>query len=299
MSGRPLWITGAQGLIGNWLVRTTPPQKLGGPVVGLTRAQLELTDFRRVREEFRRQAPQLVIHCAALSRSPECQAHPALARSVNVDATALLAELSTEIPFIFFSTDLVFDGRVGNYDESAAVNPLSVYAETKAAAEQIVLANPRHTVVRTSLNCGESISGQRGFDEQLRCAWRAGQTLRLFSDEFRSPIPAEATARAVWELVARNQAGLYHLAGNERLSRFQIGQLVAARCPELNPLIQPASLKEYNGAPRPPDTSLNCGKIQRLLSFQLPGLSEWLAPPETSSEKAPADSRRPESSRSP
>jgi dTDP-4-dehydrorhamnose reductase len=277
MSGRPLWITGARGLIGNWLLRIAPARKLGGPVVGLTHDQLELTDFAAVRVEFRRQNPQLVIHCAALSRSPECQSNPELARKINVEATALLAELSADIPFFFFSSDLVFDGRSGNYDESATVNPLSVYAETKVAAERLILANPTHTVIRTSLNCGASISGSRGFDEQLRCAWKTGQTLRLFTDEFRSPIPAEATARAVWELAGQASPGIYHVAGSERLSRWQIGRLVAERWPELTPRIEAGSLKEYTGAPRPADTSLNCAKAQRLLSFQLPGLSEWLA----------------------
>ena len=276
MTGKPLWITGARGLIGNWLVQTGPAGSLDGPVVGLTREQLDLTDASTVRAEFQRQAPQLVIHCAALSRSPECQANPALARRINVEATAFLAELAAQIPFVFFSTDLVFDGRAGNYDESAEVNPLSVYAESKAAAEGIVLANPRHSVVRTSLNCGKSLSGERGFDEQLRRAWSAGQTLRLFADEFRSPIAAEMTARAVWELVALRKPGLYHIAGGERLSRWQIGQLFAKRHPELDPRIQAASLREYSGAPRPPDTSLNCNKVQGLLSFRLPGLTEWL-----------------------
>ncbi len=277
MSGRPLWITGAGGLIGGWLVRTARSVELGGPVAGLTRDQLDLTDFPKVRQAFRRRNPQLVIHCAALSRSPECQAHPALARKINVEATVVLAELAAGIPFVFFSSDLVFDGRLGNYDESAAVNPLSVYAETKVIAEQAVLANPRHTVVRTSLNCGDLLARGRGFDEQLRQAWQAGQTLRLYTDEFRSPLPPEVTARAVWELVAQNKPGLYHVAGSERLSRFQIGQLVATRYPELNPRIEPASLKEHTGAPRSPDTSLNCAKAQKLLSFPLPGLTEWLA----------------------
>ena len=277
MSGRPLWITGARGLIGGWLVRTAPSRNLTDPVTGLTHDQLDLTDFPAVQAEFRRQNPQLVVHCAALSRSPECQSNPSLARKINVEATALLAELAAEIPFFFFSSDLVFDGRTGNYDETAVVNPLSVYAETKVAAERVVLANPKHTVVRTSLNCGESISGSRGFDEQLRCAWKAGQELRLFTDEFRSPIPAEATARAVWELAGQASSGIFHIAGSERLSRWQIGRLVAARYPALNPRIEPASLKEYTGAPRPPDTSLNCAKAQRFLSFQLPSLTEWLA----------------------
>jgi hypothetical protein len=61
------------------------------------------------------------------------------------------------------------------------------------------------------------------------------------------------------------------------LSRCQIGQLVAARWPQLHPRIEPALLNEYTGAPRAPDTSLNCAKAQNLLSFRLPGLSEWLS----------------------
>jgi dTDP-4-dehydrorhamnose reductase len=245
-------------------------------VAALTRQRLDLADFSAVRAEFRRQRPHLVIHCAALSRSPECEANPALARKLNVEVTALLAELAAEIPLIFLSSDLVFDGRTGHYDETAAVNPLSVYAATKVAAEQIVLANPNHTIIRTSLNGGTSPTGDRGFNEQMRRAWQAGQTLRLFADEFRSPIPAEVTARAIWELAALNKPGLYHVAGSERLSRWQIGQLLAARWPELQPKIVPGSLKDYAGAPRAPDTSLNCAKAQKLLSFRLPGLTEWL-----------------------
>ena len=188
-----------------------------------------------------------------------------------------LARLAAEIPFVFFSSDLVFDGQRGNYDEAATPNPLSIYAETKIAAEQIVLANPRHTVIRTSLNGGTSPTGDRGFNEELRRAWQAGRSLSLFTDEFRCPLPAVVTARAAWELVERNATGLFHICGAERLSRYQIGQLLAARWPQLNPQITPGSLREYRGAPRPPDCSLNCAKVQRLLSFPLPGLGAWLA----------------------
>jgi dTDP-4-dehydrorhamnose reductase len=272
-----IWITGAGGLIGSYLVQTAPKFVPGTNVAGLTRAKLELTDFPTVRKAFAQQKPDLILHCAALSQSPDCQANPAEARKLNVEVTALLAELASEIPFIFFSTDLVFDGRKGNYDEHASMNPLSVYAETKAAAEQIVLTNPRHTVIRTSLNGGTSANGDRGFNEKMRRAWQAGQTLHLFTDEFRSPIPAEVTARATWELVLQQKPGLYHVAGAERLSRWQMGQLLAARWPQLNPRILPGSLKEYSGAPRPPDTSLNCAKAQKLLSFPLPRFSQWLA----------------------
>jgi dTDP-4-dehydrorhamnose reductase len=273
LNTQPIWVTGAGGLIGSWLLKTAP----GGPVLGLTRAAFDLTDYPAVCATFRRDNPRLVIHCAALSRSPACQADPALARKLNVEVTARLAELAADIPFLFLSTDLVFDGKTGNYDESAPTNPLSVYAASKLEAERVVLANPRHTVIRTSLNFGPSPTGDRGFDEQLWQAWRTGKTLQLFTDEFRCPIAAEVTARAVWELIAQAGAGLFHLAGSERLSRWEIGQLIAARAPELQPKLEPASSREYSGPPRPADTSLNCDKIQKLLSFPIPGFRQWLA----------------------
>ena len=273
---RPIWITGAGGLIGSWLLKTAPFSEPNHRIVGLTRPQLDLGDFAAVRAEFSRQEPRLVLHCAALSRSPECQRQPELARKLNVELTELLAQLAAEVPFIFLSSDLVFDGRAGNYGESARVNPLSVYAETKALAEEKVLRNPRHMVVRTSLNSGPSPTGDRGFDEQLCRAWAGGQTLRLFTDEFRCPIAAQQTARAIWELAAKGCCGLYHVAGSERLSRWQLGQLVAARRAGLSPRLEPASLKEYKDGMRAADTSLDCRKAQKELSFPLPRWSEWV-----------------------
>jgi dTDP-4-dehydrorhamnose reductase len=270
------WVTGAGGLIGSWLVRLAPQRAPEWTARPLLRSDVDLTQTDAVQRLFRREKPAAIIHCAALSRSTDCQSAPAVARIQNVEVTARLVELAAEIPLLFFSTDLVFDGKRGNYDETAAVNPLSVYAETKAAAERIVLSNPRHSVVRTSLNSGPSPKGDRGFDEQLIQAWKAGQVLRLYTDEFRSPIAARATARAVWELLQVNKPGLYHLAGDERLSRWEIGRLLAASHPELEARIEAASLKEYRGAPRAPDTSLNCDKLQKLLSTPLPRWSDWL-----------------------
>ncbi len=280
-----VWITGARGLIGNELLRDTP---LSVKALGIARGvidgdatpslvALDLADYSAVERLFRETKPAAIIHCAAMSRSPDCQANPAAARQENVEVTRFLAGLAADIPFFFFSTDLVFDGRQGNYAEDDVPNPLSVYAETKVEAEVIVRRNPRHTIIRTSLNGGVSPAGNRGFNEELRLAWQARKATRLFVDEFRSPIPATVTARAVWELVLKRATGIYHVAGAERLSRHDIGGLIAARWPELKPRLEAASLRDYAGAPRPPDVSLNCARAQALLPFRLPGLAEWLA----------------------
>ena len=142
MNDRLVWITGAGGFIGNYLSRSATQATPNRPIRALTRQDLDLTEYSAVRQLFARENPGLVIHCAALSRSPDCQANPAKARQLNVDVTANLAELAADIPLFFFSTDLVFDGRKGNYDETAAVNPLSVYAQTKVARGTTRLSQP-------------------------------------------------------------------------------------------------------------------------------------------------------------
>ena len=272
--GTTAWITGAGGLIGGHFMRLSDELVPGWTVCGLTRDALELTDFAAVERRFKSERPAVVIHCAAMSRSPDCQADPARARLNNVEVSAHLAALAESSNFVFFSTDLVFDGAQGDYAETDRVNPLSVYGETKAEAESIVLKNPGHLVIRTSLNGGPSSTGDRGFDEQLIQAWRAGRTPGLFVDEFRSPIPAEFTARAVWELVLSGATGVCHVAGAKRLSRHQIGEIVVRRSPEFAPFLRAGSLSEYEGAPRPPDTSLNCAKAAARLSFRLPAFGD-------------------------
>ena len=271
------WVTGAGGLIGNYLVQTAPKFAPQWQVRALTRDKLDLLDFAAVRREFEKDRPQLVIHCAAISTIAGAQKDPNLARRVNIEATGLLAELAADGGFIFFSTDLVFDGRKGNYLEADTPNPLHLYGETKAAAEEIILKNPRHLVIRTSLNGGVSRTGNRGFNEQLRLALRSGKPMKLFTDEFRSPVPAAETARTVWELVGKKRTGIFHVAGAERLSRWQIGQLLIKRWPEIKTKIEPGSAKDFPGPSRAPDTSLNISKTQTILSKPLPGLGEWLA----------------------
>jgi len=272
------WITGANGLIGRYLADKAQDKAPAWRVRALTRADVDLLDFTSVERQFARDKPQLVIHCAAMTVVAEAQKNPELARRVNVAMTRFLAGLAADISFVFFSTDLVFDGRKGNYTEADAVNPLHVYGETKAAAEQAVLKNPRHLVVRTSINGGVSPAGNRAFNEQLRRSLQqAGQGMTLFTDEFRCPIPAAETARAVWDLVSQHATGLYHVAGAEKLSRLQIGELLVKRWPEVTAQIKSGSAKDFPGPPRALDTSLDISKVQKVLRQPLPGLGRWLA----------------------
>jgi dTDP-4-dehydrorhamnose reductase len=270
-------ITGAAGLIGQYLVKTAPRWAPEWDVRGLTRADFDLTDRPNVERTWETINPSVVIHCAALSRTKDCEQDPEKARRINVESTAYLAKLSQDIPFLFLSSGEVFDGKTGWYSESDEPNPINVYGQTKLVAEQAVLQNPGHTVVRIVLTAGTSETGDRSFVEDMCRTAKAGKDVILYADEFRCPLPAGVIARVIWELVDRKQPGLYHLGGSERLSRWEIGETLLPWCPELKGYLKKGSARNHVGSPRPADLSLRCNKIQSLLSFRIPGFREWLA----------------------
>jgi dTDP-4-dehydrorhamnose reductase len=269
-------VTGAAGLIGQYLVKTASRWVPQWEIQGLTRADLDITDHLAVERAWQHLQPGAVIHCAALSRTKDCEHNPQVAHRTNVDATGHLARLSADIPFIFVSSGEVFDGEAGWYSEAVEPNPINVYGKTKVEAEQRVLQNPRHTVVRIVLTAGTSQHGDRSFVEDMCRTAQAGKHVTLYADEFRCPLPAGVIARAVWELAQRDCPGLYHLGGSERLSRWEIGEALLPWYPELNGQLVKGSSRDHRGAPRPADLSLNCEKIQRLLSFPIPGFRSWL-----------------------
>ena len=282
-----IWVTGAGGLIGSHLqkVPISPDLCLMYP---LHRGALNLCDFRAVDEWFSRSSPDAVIHCAAMSKTGACQRDPDQAWLQNVTVTEHLAALARDIPFVFFSTDLVFGGDSRNYREESPTNPRMWYGTTKVAAEKVVLRNPRHLVLRTSINFGDSPTGDRAFNEDMLLGWVRGVVPSLFVDEFRCPIAAKVTAELTLELLEKGACGLFHFAGGERLSRYEIGCAVAEfyrrrigrgalDISAENLRVNDDSLKNYQGPPRCPDASMDVSKIEAFLGRKVPRFTEWIA----------------------
>lgn len=278
-------VTGAAGLIGRYVLRSARRWAPLWDVRGLTRSELDLTDHRQVEAAWRALQPHAVVHCAAMSRTKDCEQRPDDARRINVEATAHLAGLSSSIPFIFLSSGEVFDGRRGWYVEGDEPHPLNIYGQTKLEAEQIVLQNPLHTVFRIVLTAGASDHGDRSFVEDMCRLAQSGKDVTLYADEYRCPLPAGTIARVTWAWLDGGKAGgLYHLGGSERLSRWEIGEALLPWYPKLKGRLVKGSSCTHVGAPRPADLSLRCDRIQSLLSFPLPGLRTWL---QTRSERGP------------
>ncbi len=244
---------------------------------------LDLTDETAVWNIISTLQPNLIVHTAAHTEIAFCEWNRHDAYALNVKATKTLATLAEMFGarFIFISTDLVFDGTKGNYDEQDAPNPLSYYAETKLEAELLVrklVGN--HVILRSPLLLGVSPRGTRSVNERLLKEFQAGKQVRLFVDEFRTPISADVLARIIEEFAIgtlSEQTGLFHAGGTERLSREALGRKIAARW-HINPnLIEGVlSANVPSPVPRPKDVSLNSNKLHSQLPFALPTLNESL-----------------------
>jgi dTDP-4-dehydrorhamnose reductase len=239
-----------------------------------TQVSLDLADQFALRQILKEIRPQAVIHMAAISQPNLCESAAERTVAVNVEATATIAHwcASHHCPLVFTSTDLVFDGTRPPYGEEAPTNPQNAYGRQKVAAETALLERyPQAVVCRMPLMFGYGGCLGKSFSHTMVTAIAQGESIRLFTDEFRTPLSTHCAAKVL--LAALDwPGGIYHLGGAERISRFGLGQRIARHLgvgeAHLQPLIQ-AELPM--SAPRPADVSL-ANRQARGLGFLPEGL---------------------------
>jgi dTDP-4-dehydrorhamnose reductase len=277
-------ITGASGQLGGHVVRllaqeSRPPVILplagrgaAGPAAAVDHIDLADADaLRACVSDFR---PTHVMHLGALTAVGDCFAQPERARLVNTVASEVLAHTAHHVGarLLFSSTDMVFDGAAAPYCEADPPHPLSHYARTKVSAEQALAAFPNALIVRIPLLYGMPCSRRETTFVQQLAALRNGQPLRLFTDEFRTPVWLADAARAIIGLARSDLSGLIQVAGPERLSRYDMIAACAALLGIAPPnLIRASRLDIAVGEPRPADLSLNGSRFDRLFPDLKPG----------------------------
>ena len=283
---KKLLITGANGFLGWNICRLAKGRwHLFGTVYSnqvkipkVTTMKIDLTDHSELKRLFEKIRPDAVIHTAAASDPNFCQVNPNVSYGINVEASVNIALLCSDymIPYLYTSTDLVFDGLNAPYRESDPVCPVSAYGEHKAEAEERILkAYPQSTVCRMSLMFGLSGPVAKSFIQPMLLAMQGGRELNLFVDEFRTPLGA-ATAVGGLFLALNKVRGIIHLGGKERISRHDFGMLMQRIFKFENVKIRPCNRDEINmPAPRPADVSLDSSKAVAL-GFRPPPLIEEL-----------------------
>jgi dTDP-4-dehydrorhamnose reductase len=246
-------VIGASGMVGSALLRALQPDTIG---TYRTRAgeglrHLDARDAASVERLVKEVRPTMVYFPAAEPNVDWCEQHPDDAWHANVEPalSALQRVRAADSHFVFFSSDYVFDGRDGPYDEEAEVGPLSVYGRQKREVEERVLGEGG-TVVRTTTVFGEELPPGKNFVVRLVARLRAGETATIPADQFATPTWSDELARGVVGI--GNAPGIWHVAGPDFMVRTEFAGLIAEVFGCDQSLIRPVSTDTLHQAARRP-----------------------------------------------
>ncbi len=274
-------VTGASGLLGlNLSLKISANDEVLGiantsPLKGLP-FEIQVMDL--VSDNFEKDVleiykPDAVIHCAAIANLEECEKNPELAYQTNAIVPGEMAHqcCKRDVKFVHISTDAVFDGKSGNYSERDQTNPLSVYAKTKRAGEEIVQnQNPDAIIARVNF-FGWSLSGTRSLGEFFFNNLTAGNPINGFIDVHFCPLYVLQLSDFLLEMVRADLSGIYHVVSSEQMTKYEFGCAIAAQF-ELDPnLIHPISVTKSNlKAERSLNLTLSTKKLSTNLNRTIP-----------------------------
>jgi dTDP-4-dehydrorhamnose reductase len=266
-------VTGAAGLLGGALVREGHMR--GMETVGLTRAQLDITDRAAVADTLSRSSPDVVVNCAAFTGVDQAEEEPAEAFLVNRDGAGIVASGAAAVGarVVHLSTDFVFDGRRRlPYGPEAEPGPLCVYGQSKLAGEKAV-HEVDGLVVRTSWLY--AATGRNFVTTILRRGSRGGP-LKVVDDQTGSPTWVDDAAAAILDLAERGVRGVWHVAGAGEATWLQLA-VEALRIRGLDVPVTPVSSDAWGAAAtRPRYSVLDVSGTEVLLGRRLPHWREAL-----------------------
>lgn len=244
-------ITGAAGFVGAHLSQDLVERGFAVRCVDLDPRddrsdRIDVGDADRFAACLDRRRPRIVVHAAAVKSLAACERDKATALRVNLLATEVVRDYAARrrAKVVYLSSDVVFDGRTGNYGERSPPEPINWYGRTKRGSELLLGALPGAAVCRTALVIGRLGPVQQAILQRERCLpapdsqsilpqfildrLQRGLETRLSSQYVSNPTPLELLALCIRRVIERDAHGIFHTAGSESVSRKQLGEQVAA-----------------------------------------------------------------------
>ena len=212
--------------------------------------------------------PNVVVHTAAVSTQQKADTlSTKIAYETNVLASKNLAELCSKYnsKLIYTSTDLVYAGYRGSLlNEEAKLIPISLYAETKLMGEEKIKDTfDNYIILRTALLFGFGLNGTSRFFHKMYDKLKAGIKVKVFYDQFRSPLSVIEAARIINFLSASDIKGeTINFGGKERLSRYHLGLILCRAAGLDETLLEKTSMYDLPDLPHVADVSMNIAKLQ-------------------------------------
>ena len=281
----PTWlVTGASGFLGSYVTRAlaarsrrvvgqsySHPFSNGDVRADLAQPGAGVDLVREVR-------PSVVVHCMALTNVDLCEREPVLAKRINADLCGELAEACDEsgATLVMISTDQLWRDPPAFVGEEMPPDPIGVYGITKAEGEVQSRKARRHLILRTNF-FGRGLAWRASLSDMILSSLREGRGFNGFADVFFTPMAVGLFAEWIVDAVDAGLEGTFHLAGRDRLSKFDFAVAVA-RAAGLDPAaVKPIRIADAGLiARRPNEMSLGCGKISRALGRPVPDLDQSL-----------------------
>jgi dTDP-4-dehydrorhamnose reductase len=249
---RPLLITGATGTLGRAFARICEERHI--PYVLSSRQDIQISDPESVARAFERLRPWGVINTAGFVRMDDAEKDPATCMRDNAEGPAVLALHCAihDIPFVTFSSDLVFDGEKRSpYVESDRTNPLNIYGRSKLIAEQQALQHwPRSLVIRTSAFFGPW--DDYNFATLCLKALSRGEEFSAIEDYVVSPTYVPDLVHQTLDLMIDGESGIWHLANPGEVTWYEFAKMVAESAGIRTSRLRPITLQQCAfAAPRP------------------------------------------------
>ncbi len=275
---KKLLITGGSGLLGQYLnLRTyevfdtlTLYNSNPGNCQDFNSAKADIRNQKEIKKVFKEFQPEFVVHSAALTNPvipPDKTSRDYF--ETNVNATANIAKLCSEIDakLIYISTDLVYAGYRGSMlKEDSKLIPASLYAETKLMGEVKVREfTENHLILRTALLYGIGLNHSSCHFQNMFTSLFSKMPVKLFTEQFRTPISLIEASRIITELIDKEEAnGTINLGGIERVSRYELGEILCDIAEFDKSLLIKSSMKDMSDLPQVEDVSLNTEKLSSL-----------------------------------
>jgi dTDP-4-dehydrorhamnose reductase len=278
MSAMKILITGGGGLLGQYLNIVlsrkfeilTLYHEHPGNALNYNHVQGSIEDYRLIRQIMQDFRPQVIVHTAAVSNSSLAdKLGKEKTISINVTATENLAKLSADLnaTFIFHSTDLVYKESQGDLlNESAPVEPISLYAESKLLAEEkIKESTSKYLILRNALMYGFGLNHSRNHFHTVFEKLRRSEKVKLFTDQFRTPLELSNAAELINNLIEKDIKGtVLNFGGKEKLSRFELGLKLCQSFGFDSSLLIPTLLSETDMKYKVYDVSMDISKLLAL-----------------------------------
>ncbi|HYG38253.1 MAG TPA: SDR family oxidoreductase [Cytophagales bacterium] len=278
-------ITGSNGLLGQKLVELLIRKKefeiiatargenrLPSALTGYTYYRLDITNEGQVLSLVEETKPHYIINTAAMTNVDQCETDRNECWKLNVEAVKYLIEAakSTKSLLLHLSTDFIFDGTAGPYEEEAEANPLSYYGQSKLAAEQLIInSDIKWAIARTVLVYGIAHDMSRtNIILWVKKSLEEGKTINVVDDQWRTPTLAEDLAMGCYLIIKNEAEGIFNISGKDLLTPYQMALKTADFFKLDTSLINKTdSTKFTQPAKRPPRTGFVIEKAIRMLDY--------------------------------